>query len=89
MYHVNVKKKSVLNPVNKTSHHNTLFRLKRILTNAGVKAGMCFEDIISSKVDSIAGEVQVAAERCFWMQLRNGFSLSRGAGSCKTKEHEH
>lgn len=67
-------------------HQHTLLN-KTILTNAGVKAGVCFEDIISREVDSIAGEAEVAAERAFWMQLRNGFSLSRGAASCKTKEH--
>lgn len=57
-----------------------------ILTNAGVKASVCFEDIISREVDNITGEAEVAAERGFWMELKNGFSLSRGAGSCKTKE---
>lgn len=63
------------------------FQLKKVLTDAGVKAGVCFEDIISSKVDSITREAEVAAERGFWVQLRNGFSLGRRAGSCKTKEH--
>lgn len=67
-------------------HRHTLGN-KTLLTDAGVKAGVCSEDIISGEVDSITGEAEVAAERAFWMQLRNGFSLSRGAASCKSKEH--
>lgn len=65
-------------------HRHTLGN-KTILTNAGVKAGVCSEDIISGEVDSIAGEAEVAAERGFWMQLKNGFSLSSGAASCKNQ----
>lgn len=59
------------------------------LTNAGVKAGVRFENIISGEVDSIAGKAEMAAHRGFWVQLRNCFSLGRGAGSCMRKAHWH
>lgn len=65
-------------------HRHTLGNT-RILTDAGVKGGVRSEDVASGEVDSVAGEAEVAAERRFWMQLRNGFSLSRRAASCKNQ----
>lgn len=53
------------------------------LTDVGVKAGVCFEDVVSREVDGVAGKAEAAADGGFWMQLRNGFNLGRGAGSCK------
>lgn len=39
------------------------------LTSAAVEADLCFEDIISREVNSVTGEAEMAAYRCFWMQL--------------------
>lgn len=55
---------------------------QKSLTNAGVEAGVCFEDIISREVNNITAEAQMAADRGLWLQLRNSFCLGRGTGAC-------
>lgn len=52
-------------------------------TTAGVKVGVSFKDAACWEINSIAGKTQVASDRGFWLQLRNGFGLGRGAGSCR------
>lgn len=60
---------------------------RSVLTNAGVKAGVCFEDVISWEVDRVTGKAGMAAYRCFWLQLWNRLSLGGGASSCSVKNN--
>lgn len=55
------------------------------LTDAGVKADVCFEYISGRKINGTAGEAEMAADRGFWPQLRNSFGLGRGTSSCKVE----
>lgn len=59
------------------------------LTDAGVEAGVCFEDVVRREVDSVAGKAEAAPDGGFWMQLRDGCSLGRGAGSCRGGAHKN
>jgi len=39
------------------------------LTNAGVKADVGSEDVTGREVNRVTGEEEMAAYRCFWLQL--------------------
>lgn len=58
------------------------------LTNAGVKTGVRFEDVIRREVNSVTGEAEMAADGGFWLQLCNSVSLSRGTRSCRAENTE-
>lgn len=52
------------------------------LTDAGVEAGLRFQDVTGGKVDDVTGEAELAADGGFWLQQGNGFGLGSAAGSC-------
>lgn len=47
------------------------------LTNAGVKACVCSEDITGREVNSVAGKAEKAADRFLWLELWNSLHLGR------------